>query len=385
MKEQQEKQVLKRPPRRWPRYVLGIVIIAVVALCIASLARSKYGLENSRYEITSGKVAAGADKTVADTDAVGDGTDDAASLRIVEIADLHNAVFGKNNSRLVDMIKAQEPDLILMVGDMVQEDEEDLTVVTNLIRDLSDTAPIYFSIGNHEEAYIRNFEEQDSVIEAETTDADTPGDSISESHLLSEIRAAGATVLDKSYEDITVNGTDIRIGGIYGYCLPATDSLRQEFTNQPDRIAEMDWLLTYQDTEKLKLLLCHMPVCWILNGSLEYYDVDVVFAGHAHGGQVRLPFVGGFYAPDQGWFPGREAGLYLEKTDEATETADSENTAADSAPAESGADAASPAADEPATDSVSTLVLTRGLGSEMKVPRFCNTPEVVTLDIYAEN
>ena len=291
---------------RWIFKIILLVILVIIAFCMVSLARSKYGLENSRYEISSSKAA--------------------EDVRIVEIADLHNAVFGESNVRLVDMIKAQEPDLILMVGDMVQEDEEDLTVVTDLIKELSDTAPIYFSLGNHEEAYIKNYPDRD---------------------LLAEISAAGATILDKSYEDITVNGTDIRIGGIYGYCLPATDSLRQEFTNQPDRIAEMDWLLTYQDTEKLKLLLCHMPVCWILNGSLEYYDVDVVFAGHAHGGQVRLPFVGGLYAPDQGWFPGREEGLY--------------------------------------TEDASTLVLTRGLGSEMKVPRFCNTPEVVTLDIYAEN
>ena len=148
------------------------------------------------------------------------------------------------------------------------------------------------------------------------------------------------------FADITVKGTDIRIGGIYGYCLPATDALRQEFAGQPDRTGEMDWMLDYQNTDRLKLLLCHMPVCWIQNGSLGFYDVDVVFAGHAHGGQVRLPLIGGFYAPDQGWFPGREEGLY--------------------------------------TEAASTLVLSRGLGSEMKIPRFCNIPEVVTVEICPE-
>lgn len=318
---------MRQKQRRWQSIfrIILVIILILIALCAVSLGTSKFALKNSEYEIASAKAA--------------------KDIRIVELADLHNAVFGKNNVRLVSLVRNQEPDLILMVGDMVQQDEADLTVITNLICDLTEVAPVYFSIGNHEEVYQVNYPEND---------------------LIKMLEAAGAIVLDKDFEDITIKGTNVRIGGIYGYCLPATEPLRQEFAGQPNRIEEMDWLLNYQDTDELKLLMCHMPVCWIENGSLEYYDVDVVFAGHAHGGQVRLPFIGGFYAPDQGWFPGREEGLYIEDGD-------------------SMADTGEPADDAGEADTPSTLVLSRGLGSEMKIPRFCNTPQVITVTITAEN
>ncbi len=303
-----------------------MIILILVAFCAISLVRSKYGLESSEYEITSAKPA--------ETDAASTTPADTDDIRIVELADLHNAVFGEDNSRLVEMVKSQKPDLILMVGDMVQQDEADLSVVTGLIRTLSEIAPVYFSLGNHEISYMENFPEND---------------------LISAVEGAGAIVLDREYKDITVKGTEIRIGGIFGYCLPATEALRKDFRDQPNRLEEMDWLLEYQDTDRLKLLMCHMPVCWIQNGSLEYYDTDVVFAGHAHGGQVRLPFVGGLHAPDQGWFIGDAEGLY---TDDGAESV--------------------------VKPGESVLVLSRGLGSEMKIPRFCNPPQVVTLIIHAE-
>ena len=303
-----------------------MIILILVAFCAISLVRSKYGLESSEYEITSAKPA--------ETDAASTTPADTDDIRIVELVDLHNAVLGEDNSRLVEMVKSQKPDLILMVGDMVQQDEADLSVVTGLIRTLSEIAPVYFSLGNHEISYMENFPEND---------------------LISAVEGAGAIVLDREYKDITVKGTEIRIGGIFGYCLPATEALRKDFRDQPNRLEEMDWLLEYQDTDRLKLLMCHMPVCWIQNGSLEYYDTDVVFAGHAHGGQVRLPFVGGLHAPDQGWFIGDAEGLY---TDDGAESV--------------------------VKPGESVLVLSRGLGSEMKIPRFCNPPQVVTLIIHAE-
>lgn len=212
------------------------------------------------------------------------------------------------------MIAEQMPDLILFTGDLVNQDEEDISVPIRLLEQLCQIAPVYVSMGNHEAEYEQAFQVD----------------------LTAAFEETGAHVLDFSYEDIEINGQQLRIGGIYGYCLP--DIYTETRPN------ESSFLYDFQDTDRYTLLLCHMPVCWLINSSLDFWDVDCVFSGHAHGGQVVLPFIGGLYAPDQGWFPGDVQGLFR-----------SDNK---------------------------HLVVTAGLGGTTPVPRFYNRPEVVVLDLF---
>ena len=288
--------------KRIIRIGITVLFLAIAALSL-SYVLSRYGLTVTRFELSQQKLS--------------------EPLRIVQLTDLHNSEFGKGNERLIRKVREQQPDLILLTGDMLNQYEERTDVPVNLIRELSQIAPVYASYGNHEQQHEKNY---GSDIRAIFTEA-------------------GATVLEQEWVDVEIKGQELRIGGIYGYCM-AGYYLKTDETDE----METAFLDDFCDTDRTKLLLCHMPVAWIKYGSLDYWDTDYVFAGHAHGGQVRIPFVGGLYAPDQGWFPGRCEGLFFSK------------------------------------DGEHTLILSRGLGtSRSKLPRLNNIPEILVVDLVPEN
>ena len=279
--------------------ILALFLLAVILASGTSLLLSARMLSVSRYERTVPALT--------------------APLRVVLLTDLHNSEFGEGNARLISLVAEEKPDLILLAGDLLNQTEERTDIAVSLIRELSAVAPVYVSLGNHEVQHEKNFG----------------------SELRPTLAEAGATVLEYNWLDVEIKGQALRIGGLYGYCLPG-----KYLKTGETRESECAFLEEFQDTERTKLLLCHMPVCWMINGSLDAWNVDLVFSGHAHGGQMRFPWIGGLYAPDQGWFPGRCEGLYESK------------------------------------DGSRCLVLSRGLGSSgKKLPRFNNLPEVLVLDL----
>ena len=289
---------MEKKRKRWPRVLLWFLAAALLA-CAASVYISYQVLTVSRYELHNEKLTGG--------------------VRLVLLADLHNNTFGKGNRRLVEKVRREDPDLILVCGDLVNQGEEDTSVAEEALRNLTAVAPVYVSYGNHEKGHEDHFG----------------------SDFIALCARAGATMLEKEWTELTVNDQTLRLGGIYGYCLPVGS-----FVPGKPWQSEADFLRELQDTEDLTVLLCHMPVTWISYGGLNRWDMDLVLCGHAHGGQVRLPWIGGLYAPDQGWFPGREAGVYLSR------------------------------------DGERAMVLSRGLGSSpVGVPRFNNSCEIVTVDL----
>lgn len=279
---------------------MGIIVILTVILgCI--LYTSKYVLTTISYRLQTTRLI--------------------SSLRILQLSDLHNSEFGTHNSRLISAVRAQSPDLILLTGDLLNSDEQRTDIATELITQLCDIAPVYCSNGNHEVEYQEKY-----------------GVDVDELY-----REAGAVVLEKDYRDITVKNQQIRLGGIYGYCLPG----KYLETGEAD-LEETVFLEEFQNTDLPTILMCHMPVCWMINGSLDAWDVDYVFAGHVHGGEVILPFIGGLYGPDLGWFPGHMEGIYT------------------------------------SGDHQKTLILSRGLGTNEMIPRFNNIPEIVVADIQGK-
>ena len=239
-------------------------------------------------------------------------------VRTVVISDLHDHKFGEDNEKLAEKIREIAPDLIFMDGDMLNGESENAEVPVTLIRELKDTAPIYYALGNHEIDYMENGHPE----------------------LTEELEAAGAVVLDKEYVDVEVDGIQIRLGGMYDYAFGLNGN--NDASSAPDDTRS--FLEDFQNTDRLKIMLAHRPDSFIFGDASKVWDVDLVISGHNHGGQVVLPFLGGLYGGDQGFFPEYVHGMY-EK------------------------------------DNFQMLV-TSGLGSDrQKLPRFNNPPEIAVLEI----
>lgn len=247
-----------------------------------------------------------------------------SELKIVMIADLHDASFGKNNNRLVKKIQKEQPDLILMVGDMVNDTSKDSDMAVGLVEQLKETAPVYYSWGNQE--------------------LDNP--LISQKDLKSQLESAGAVVLEKKYEDIKVKGNKIRVGGIYDYAF-SMNSL--EYIKEGDLEDDLyHYLKDFEKDNSFKIMMAHRPDSFIFGAANFTWNIDLVVSGHTHGGQVIIPGKGGLYGAEQGWFPKYVDGIHHFKT-------------------------------------VKNMVITRGLGSSSeKLPRFNNIPEIVSITLKAK-
>ena len=228
-------------------------------------------------------------------------------MRIVMVADLHSREFGEGNERLLEKISSLAPDMIAVPGDLTNNGDDDHEVALNFLRGLTDIAPVYYSYGNHEYTDILFNEE---------------------SSLANDIKNTGVHVVINSFETAEIKGNMIAVGGI---CSGAAN-----FGDNAER-----FLKTYVEEEPFKLLLCHHAE--VFDECMENYPVDLALCGHAHGGQIRLPAIGGLYAPDQGFFPEYTEGM--------------QNLCG------------------------SDVIITRGLGNSSPVIRINNDPEIVVIDL----
>lgn len=199
-------------------------------------------------------------------------------MRIVMLSDLHLQEFGKDNIRLVDEIRHLKPDIIAMAGDMINQDDPDVSVVITLCQQLVDVAPVYFCYGNHEK----------EVIRVRQT-----------SKLNEDLEKLGVHVLHNRYETINVNGNLIDIGGLSAN--PGT--LDADYTQR--------FWQAYLKTKNYHLLLVHYPQYFFTDGDLVGENIDLALCGHLHGGQAILPFVGGLYHPLEGFLPEMTDGCHL--------------------------------------------------------------------------
>lgn len=221
-------------------------------------------------------------------------------FRIVQLTDLHSKSFGKSQNRLVRKVRQQKPDLIVFTGDLIDQKRSQFKPGVTLLIELTSIAPVYYVTGNHE-WWSRKAEA-----------------------LVSELTSRGVHVLQNESTTIQRGDEQIHLAGVDDPALEGSFEARLEEVSSND----------------FTILLSHRPEFLNL---YQQHAFDLVFTGHAHGGQVRIPFVGGAVAPGQGFFPRYTAGKY-EQGD-------------------------------------TTMIVSRGLGNSIIPQRFFNRPEVVSITL----
>ena len=245
------------------RLVLGLVAALLVAVAVW-IAWGDKALELNTYTVTSDRLPDAFD-----------------GFRIAQVSDLHNVEMGKDNERLLALLEEAKPDAIVITGDMIASPRNTrVDVALRFAERALVIAPCYYVTGNHEEKTAKYAD------------------------LKAGLLALGVVVLEDARATIEREGEVITVLGAHDPSFNADPTL-------PDDEAVMDAKLKVlvREDDGYTLLLSHRPELFEVYAA---YGVDLVFSGHAHGGQFRLPLVGGVVAPNQGLFPKYDAGLFSE-------------------------------------------------------------------------
>ena len=280
---------MDRHTKRWKTGALALA--AGAALCAGAVWALQGELGVTRYELSLPEGLEGLD-----------------GLKIAQISDVHSADI---QGELQTALREAAPDLIVFTGDLVNREDRDLSCALSLAAMAAQIAPAYYAPGNHE--------------------ADNP----CYPELREGLEEAGITVLENESVQLWYRGARVNIIGL----------LDLAFHPQGRTAAREELPGLIQDLSvhgALNVVLSHRPS---LMEEYEESGADLVFSGHAHGGQVRMPLIGPLFAPDEGALPDYTAGTYL-----AGET---------------------------------WVVISRGLGNGTPFPRLWNAPELVVVTMRA--
>ena len=240
--------------------------------------------------------------------------DSFSGFRIAQISDLHNAEFGKENKKLLSLLETCEPDIILLTGDLVDSRNADIEVAISFSKKATAIAPTYYVSGNHE----ARIDEYKDLIEG--------------------LENAGVQVLRNESVLLEQSGENICVAGMEDQSFVTDYLFGDSETVTKDVLSEL-----ISDEDVFTILLSHRPE--LFDAYVEC-KADLVFSGHAHGGQFRLPFIGGIVAPNQGLFPEYDAGQFKEGS--------------------------------------TNMIVSRGIGNSILPFRVNNRPEIVLVELKSE-
>ena len=281
--------MMKKPNKKT---VLIVSVLVILCLGIWTLW-GNIALEVNEYEIVSDRIP-----------------EAFAGFRIAQVSDLHNKDFGEGYGQLLTLLSEINPDIIVVTGDLIDSRQTDLDVALEFAWQAGKIARVYYVSGNHE-ARVPEYED-----------------------LKTGLVKAGVVILENQKVQITREGESITLMGI------DDPSFQEDYLFGDSESVARQAIENLQNvSDGYTVLLSHRPELFDL-----YVEtgMDLVFSGHAHGGQFRLPFVGGLVAPNQGFFPKYDAGQFT-----------GENT---------------------------TMIVSRGVGNSIIPMRFNNRPEIIVVE-----
>ena len=238
-------------------------------------------------------------------------------ISVVHLSDLHGKEFGKNNEKLKRLILKEKPDLVVTTGDMIDSSLKNMEGVIDFLSDLSKYVKVVYISGNNEQRCKK----------AE--------------YIFESLKSKGVIVLRNEIITLSLNGVKVNILGMF----------EKPKGDLHSSIKKINGSYAYEDSRKLfkrlegleglKIVLSHYPE--LFEAEYSKYDFHIMFSGHAHGGQFRIPIVKrGVFAPGQGIFPKYTKGVHGNKN---------------------------------------KLIISRGLGNSTKITRLFNRPEIVKVKI----
>ena len=279
------------------KFIFLVVVAIVLVVLVIWIAWGNTALELNTYTISSSKLPQSFD-----------------GYRIAHVSDLHNEEMGKDNEKLLAMLRNADPDMIAITGDLIDSRSTNVEIALNFIREAVKIAPCYYVTGNHE-ARVNEYDE-----------------------LKSGMESAGVIVLEDAQTEISLDGDTITLIGVNDPSYQTDYLFGDSETVMNTKLEEL-----HTENGEFTVLLSHRPE---LFDTYADHGLDLVLSGHVHGGQFRLPFIGGLVAPNQGLFPEYDAGIY--------------------------------------TEGNTNMLVSRGIGNSILPFRINNRPEVILIELQAE-
>ena len=276
------------------KFILIAVLATLLAVLIVWIAWGNTALELNTYTVVSSRLPANFE-----------------GYRIAHVSDLHNAQIGEDNEKLLAMLREADPDMIAITGDLLDSRNTNVEIALRFVQEAMKIAPCYYVTGNHE---------------ARKSEYD---------ELKIGMVSAGVIILEDVRTEINIDGDAITLIGVNDPSFQTDYLFGDSEVIINDKLTEL-----HTDGSSFTILLSHRPE---LFSTYADHDVDMVLSGHAHGGQFRLPLVGGIVAPNQGFFPDYDAGIY--------------------------------------TDGNTNMMVSRGIGNSILPFRINNRPEVILIEL----